>query len=342
MPCKVAPQSRFCLLLRTHVITFLLKLIPSPLSALSSLLPPPSFVLRSEHISDILPCGLGRCGEDGVLICCDCCPRAFHEACLCQNASELPDTWQCPECCRLKREVERGCSMETEPERPACVSSARVASALETSSLSSLSSSSSSASSASASASASLKARGEEMEPPRSEHAGPSVAERGHAKHARAEEKTTGRWTGEGHTLWSVEGEDAFGVSSGCREGETLPPHADAASAGAEREKARWRARAAAERRLGLEQERTTAETEEATDGLAGISSVGLSCGSRETTARKTAERRSDGSSDGPYSCSEHADASMEIQGQAERREGERAREDTEAEKEEATRERKD
>lgn len=38
------------------------------------------------------------CRKTGGLICCDYCPRAFHEKCLNVKKSDLPEKWECPKC----------------------------------------------------------------------------------------------------------------------------------------------------------------------------------------------------------------------------------------------------
>ena len=38
------------------------------------------------------------CRKTGGLICCDYCPRAFHEKCLNVKKSDLPEKWECPRC----------------------------------------------------------------------------------------------------------------------------------------------------------------------------------------------------------------------------------------------------
>lgn len=38
------------------------------------------------------------CKASGGLICCDHCPRAFHEKCLDIKKSDLPEKWECPKC----------------------------------------------------------------------------------------------------------------------------------------------------------------------------------------------------------------------------------------------------
>lgn len=41
----------------------------------------------------------GVCEEAGDLLCCDCCPRSYHTACLRINGDDLPEgDWLCPEC----------------------------------------------------------------------------------------------------------------------------------------------------------------------------------------------------------------------------------------------------
>jgi len=44
-----------------------------------------------------------ECGYTGDLICCDTCPRAFHEACLPIDKSSIPDSWSCHHCEREKK-----------------------------------------------------------------------------------------------------------------------------------------------------------------------------------------------------------------------------------------------
>lgn len=38
------------------------------------------------------------CNESGGIICCDKCPRGFHDTCLEIEGEELPDSWECPRC----------------------------------------------------------------------------------------------------------------------------------------------------------------------------------------------------------------------------------------------------
>jgi len=38
------------------------------------------------------------CNESGGIICCDNCPRGFHDECLNIQGKELPDSWECPRC----------------------------------------------------------------------------------------------------------------------------------------------------------------------------------------------------------------------------------------------------
>jgi hypothetical protein len=40
------------------------------------------------------------CGMDGILLCCDACPAAFHSRCVGVAKASLPSgDWFCPECC---------------------------------------------------------------------------------------------------------------------------------------------------------------------------------------------------------------------------------------------------
>ena len=47
------------------------------------------------------------CKASGGLICCDHCPRAFHEKCLNMKKSDLPEKWECPKCVE-DGEVQKG------------------------------------------------------------------------------------------------------------------------------------------------------------------------------------------------------------------------------------------
>ena len=38
------------------------------------------------------------CKKNGGLICCDKCPRSFHDHCLTVENNKLPDYWECPQC----------------------------------------------------------------------------------------------------------------------------------------------------------------------------------------------------------------------------------------------------
>lgn len=39
------------------------------------------------------------CNQGGSLLCCDCCPAAYHMRCISETSKSLPEgEWLCPEC----------------------------------------------------------------------------------------------------------------------------------------------------------------------------------------------------------------------------------------------------
>jgi len=67
---------------------------PIPFSKVSMLDSHGSYTAQDSNSDE---CRL--CGMDGMLICCDGCPSAYHSRCIGLNKASLPDgSWFCPEC----------------------------------------------------------------------------------------------------------------------------------------------------------------------------------------------------------------------------------------------------
>merc|ERR1719491_1849551 len=56
------------------------------------------------------------CNETGGIICCDKCPRGFHDTCLgIPDRKVLPEYWECPQCA-IDEKVEEGDVMTVDDE----------------------------------------------------------------------------------------------------------------------------------------------------------------------------------------------------------------------------------
>eukprot|EP01105_Mastigella_eilhardi_P015037 TRINITY_DN341_c0_g1_i1.p1 TRINITY_DN341_c0_g1~~TRINITY_DN341_c0_g1_i1.p1 ORF type:complete len:1797 (+),score=533.93 TRINITY_DN341_c0_g1_i1:375-5393(+) len=74
-------------------------------------------IIPEGEINEETDCCL-ICGGTGNLLCCDCCPKAFHLRCLVPPLKDVPEgTWKCPLCCgeKVERKTQTACARCTKP-----------------------------------------------------------------------------------------------------------------------------------------------------------------------------------------------------------------------------------